>query len=305
MSEAEQFAIVAYGSVVLFTFYVYEWLLCVNEEVEMCKRMRISIPVIMYYLSRLSTLVFTIASLIASASLQLQLLPHFAPRPLWWINITKVLMVTSYTSLAPTSLLFFVRVWAIFSRSRMAQCLFTAMWAFTGIAPLALIWSETGPKCGTGLTVGKSFDTCLQNSVYMLFLFLLLVFHNTVVFVCVSRRLRYGAMGRRRYFRTYITGEGLQVVSRSLLRTGQLYYVVTMILIVIIAVSFWGQQDFFIKTSGFIPALYLIISSLLTCRVFRMLLLCTFDAEQSLGVRSADTEVIVLSSLPRAKTAYV
>jgi len=302
MSEAEQFAIVAYGSVVLSTVYVYEWLLCTDEEVEMGKRMPVNPPIIMYYMSRLSTLAFAVASIVASASLQLQLLPPSAPHPFWWFSVRKILMITSYTSLVPTSLLFFVRVWSIFSRSRMAQCFFTAIWAFTGIVPLILVWSEVGPSCGPGLEVGKPFDACLRNSIYMLFLFLALAFHNTVVFVCVSRRLRYAAVGREHWIRTYITGEGLQVVSRSLLRSGQLYYGVTMVLLVIMAVSFWAQYGFYVNRSGLVLAVYLTISTLLTCRVFRMLLLCTYDLDQSMGlVRSVDTEVIVLSSLPRTK----
>ncbi|KZP20033.1 hypothetical protein FIBSPDRAFT_862063 [Athelia psychrophila] len=136
---------------------------------------------------------------------------------------------------------------------------------------------------------------------YMLSLFLALVFHNTFVFVCVTREIGLGAFEGRHYTRSLITGEGFHVVSKSLLRSGQLYFGVTMTLIVPMAIMYWDVKTYWVDNSNLVPGTYVTVSCLLTCRVFRMLLLCRHRKEQSdRDIGTTEVAAMVMAAMVRA-----
>ncbi|KZP29726.1 hypothetical protein FIBSPDRAFT_1038745 [Athelia psychrophila] len=299
--ELLQYQIAAYGSVVIVTAFVQEWLLCVDEEVEMCKetRIRYSGPMLLYWLSRFATLLYVISNGIVSTHVQLVL--GAVPPPWWWFSVNKIWFWTLCISLVTTSLLFFIRVLAIFSRSLTTRILFTALWAVTGVAPHLLVWSNLGPKCSLGPGFALPFNSCLSSSMYMLSLFLALVFHNSFVFVCVTREIGLGAFEGMRYTRSLITGEGFHVVSKSLLRSGQLYFGVTMTLLVPMAVMYWDVKTYWVDNSNFVPGTYVTVSCLVTCRVFRMLLLCRHRKEQSdRDIGTTEVAAMVMAAMARA-----
>ncbi|KZP26307.1 hypothetical protein FIBSPDRAFT_351655 [Athelia psychrophila] len=207
---AQQAQIAAYASVACLTAFTLDWILSTEEEVDMYKRSRFSKPIITYSLARLSTAALLICSVVENTApflytdnLQITLYA------LWWI------------SGALTSLLFFFRVRAVFSRSAKAKLAFSVLWVLTALTPTPLLWKLNPHGC-TG--VEHSNKICYEKTWYSMAFFLVIIIHDTLVFVYVSRELSTSSATGKCNLCTLITGNGLHDVSKLLLRTGQLYY---------------------------------------------------------------------------------
>lgn len=131
-------------------------------------------------------------------------------------------IILFWISTASSSFLFIFRVLAVFHHSRTAKVLFTGLWVLSTVATVPLLFiGNTIAACNV---YPMTFKACPGLNIYIIILFLTVAFHNALVFVCVSHELTNNTATGRPNIRTLLTGDGLHTVSKSLLRSGQLYF---------------------------------------------------------------------------------
>ncbi|KZP15137.1 hypothetical protein FIBSPDRAFT_935376 [Athelia psychrophila] len=206
-------------------------------------------------------------------------------------------IITYCLARALTSLLFFFRVRAVFSRSPKAKFAFSVLWVLTTVA-MPLVWNFYQFKC---TDTEHSGTICKQSTWHSLVFFLIVIINDTLVFVYVSRELSSNSVTGKCNLRTLSTGDGLHYVSKLLLRTGQLYYSATASLIIIATIALLREVPFYI----IFLAMHQTISSVLACRVFRMVLLC----ERELGpnnreIQTAEVEAMLAAAMARDEVTH-
>ncbi|KZP19027.1 hypothetical protein FIBSPDRAFT_933082 [Athelia psychrophila] len=281
---AQQAQIAAYASVACLTAFTLDWILSAEEEVDMYKRGQFSKPIITYSLARLSTVALLVCSVVENTT------------PFSYIyNLQTTVYALWWISDALTSLLFFFRVRAVLSRSPKAKFAFSVLWVLTALTPTPLIQNLNSFWC-TGFE--HSNKTCDERTWYSLCFFLVIIIHDTLVFVYVSHELSNSSATGRCRLRTLITGHGLYEVSKLLLRTGQLYYGATVSLLIIAIIALLKELPFYIIFGSMHQA----IACALACRVFRMVLLCERELGPKNGeIRTAEVEAMFAAVMARAE----
>ncbi|KZP34189.1 hypothetical protein FIBSPDRAFT_923744 [Athelia psychrophila] len=309
-----QAQISAYVSIAVLAASVLDWLLSLDEEVEMCMRTGIRAPIVTYYLSRICTVAFVLfdchsyfvmtAPYIHGLTLSTEPLVgslfnmrlFCGPSEFW------AMMALWWASCAFDSLLFFFRVRAVFSRSRTAQIVFAVLWALLGVAPIPFVYSGLyyGAHC---MGVIATFKNCPAFSWFNFSMLLAAASYHTLIFVCISRELGKYTYDGKLNMRTLLTGDGLHAVAKSLLRSGQLYYMVTMGLLILQTVNIWAwdPNTWYASVTGLINQA---VSCSLSYRVFRGVLL----SERVLGpsmaeIRTADVEAMIMAVMVREEKA--
>ncbi|KAF7985072.1 hypothetical protein HWV62_8937 [Athelia sp. TMB] len=206
-----------------------------DDEVEICMRKGLNAPIITYFLARLTTLLYIVTyAAIAIYTAQPSAYtggdnPYTGG---WFVSLDTVSFVAWWVSSALTSLLFFFRVLAVFKHSRTKKVAFSVLWGLTGCATFPLLNTVAIPNlparaCQLYIEASKSIATinsCPERPWLAMILLILIALHNILVFVCISHELLGNNMiADARSIHTMITGKGLHPVSRSLLRSGQLY----------------------------------------------------------------------------------
>ncbi|KAF7983836.1 hypothetical protein HWV62_19105 [Athelia sp. TMB] len=150
----------------------------------------------------------------------------------WVAPVSMVSLVTWWICGALTSLLFLFRVFAVFKHSRAKKVVFTALWGLSGCATFALLNMVAIPKLPPGVCQLYidgfkpivAITSCPERSWLAMILLALVAAHNILVFISISHELLANNMlNGVSYMRTIITGNGLLPMSKSLLRSGQLY----------------------------------------------------------------------------------
>lgn len=132
---------------------------------------------------------------------------YWAVMALWWVTC------------ALDTLLFFVRVRAIFSRSGLAKIMFSVLWILVGVAPGPFLYGSEYPgNCPTN----SRFKSCPGFEWFEISMLLAIACYNIIILVCVSRELSRTLEGKLS-LRTLLTGKGLYNLSKALHRSGQLY----------------------------------------------------------------------------------
>ncbi|KZP26302.1 hypothetical protein FIBSPDRAFT_1040851 [Athelia psychrophila] len=280
----EEAQITAYASVACLTAFIFDCMLSIGEEVNIYQRGRLSKPVITYSLARLTTAAVLACSVAQNTAPSLYS-ESFAiiVYALWWISSSL------------TSLLFFFRVRAVFSRSPKTKFAFLVLWVLTTLAPIPLLWSLYPLGCPD---VGHRGNICNQKTWSAVFFFLVVMMHDTLVFVYVSYELSNSSVTGRCDLRTLATGNGLHNVSKLLLRTGQLYYGATVIILIIATIALLRSIPFYI----IFVSMHQVVSCVLACRVFRMVLLCDRELGPKNGeIRTAEVEAMVAAAIAGAE----
>ncbi|KZP24242.1 hypothetical protein FIBSPDRAFT_857291 [Athelia psychrophila] len=250
-------------------------------------RTGLNIPIVVYHVSRGTTLAFCIWAVLTSAgSVGTNI-----------FTTTRVVWCIRWASAASTSLLFFFRVRAVYCHSRPVVALFAVLWALILLTPIAglfgLIHNCDGSVCQDGNPLALTMDL----SIFL---------HDTLVFLCISHKIYGNAFSstplpksRTANFKRFFSGQGLYAVSKALLLSGQLYYALTIgVLIIAVPALYTG-----LPYSDVLEVLYVTLSSALACRVFRMLLLCTRETEDAtLSLRAVEAMPMAELSITADKT---
>lgn len=119
------------------------------------------------------------------------------------------------------SLLFFFRIRAVFSTSWMTQLFFFCTWL--GVFGGAL----TAPFGVDGVHIGTTMN-CVNSNVkaYSSAGSIVVALNDTMVFIAISVRLLMYSLADTwdERFKVFFSGRGMGNMSKSLLQTGQLYY---------------------------------------------------------------------------------
>ncbi|KAF7985065.1 hypothetical protein HWV62_8923 [Athelia sp. TMB] len=287
--------------------FMHEWMLCVDDEVEIYMRKGINAPIIIYFLARLTTLLYVATCAILSIYFgQPQAYVGTLYPEEWLIYVN---FIAWWICSAITSLLFFFRVLAVFKHSRTKKVLFSVSWGLTSCVSLPLLCMVTGPALPASLCEvygGESLSdvmtpSCPERPSVAMILLILVAAHNILVFISISHELLgNNSLAGVCNMRTMITGDGLLPMSKSLLRSGQLYVSVSFGLVFVTIVIYWEGNGWWALWSGISPAVECIIS----CRVFRALLLSERRAGESNAViRTEDVEEMVMAAMARADEA--
>ncbi|KZP11880.1 hypothetical protein FIBSPDRAFT_937235 [Athelia psychrophila] len=206
-------------------------------------------------------------------------------------------------AIASTSFLFFLRVRAVYRQSRTITILFGALWAVTASVGFGLGAFEIRGAERVPYTAYCTNTTIRYTSIPVMITFL----HDTMVFLAISYRLAADAMTAgdwRSRVLSIVTGKGLFSLSRSLMKGGQLYYLVTVVfffsnLVFVTAPSIhynWLRYD--------LTGLYLGVTNIMACLVFRGVALGQMEnASTQLGLTSTaingafQTDVLPLPQL--------
>ncbi|KZP19059.1 hypothetical protein FIBSPDRAFT_1045805 [Athelia psychrophila] len=274
--------------------YAYDWLLSISEEVQIASQSSLTWSITVYFLSRTSQLVCLLFAIAATEPVAN------------WVKCTTLfagLTMSASVAIASTSFLFFLRVRAVYRQSRTITMLFGALWAVTtsvgfGFSAFEIRGTERVPY-----TAYCTNSTIKYTSLPVMITF----FHDTMVFLAISYRLAADAVTAadwRSRVLSIVTGKGLFSLSRSLMKGGQLYYLVTVVfffanLVFVASPSIhynWLRYD--------LTGVYLGVTNIMACLVFRGVALGQMDdTSTQLGLTSTaingafQTDVLPLPQL--------
>ncbi|KZP23539.1 hypothetical protein FIBSPDRAFT_1042960 [Athelia psychrophila] len=239
--------------------YAYDWLLSISEEVAIVSQSSLTWSIAIYFLSRASQLVYLLLAMALTQPL------------LNWVNCTAFvagLTTSSSVAIASTSFLFFLRVRAVYLRSRTITILFGALWVVTssvriGFSALVVRDIERVPYIPYCTNTPIKYNTIPATMIFV---------YDTMIFLAISYRLAANAVAAgdwRSGILSVVTGKGLFSLSRSLMKGGQLYFLVTTVfffatLAMITSPSIhsnWPRYD--------LVGLYLSFTSMMACLIFR------------------------------------
>ncbi|KAF7985071.1 hypothetical protein HWV62_8935 [Athelia sp. TMB] len=232
---ANVYQISAYIMVATTVIFVHEWMLCMDDEVQMFMRKGLNAPIITYFLARLTTLSY-IATYAAIFISTIQPWAHIGNSNYdqggWAVSVDMVSFVAWWLCGALTSLLFVFRVLAVFKDSRTKKVAFSVLWGLTVCAIIPLLYSVTVPALPAsvcqvyieGSHPLVAITSCPERPALATILLILMAAHHVLVFISISHELLIGNIHIGvSNMRTLIAGSGLLPVSKSLLRSGQLY----------------------------------------------------------------------------------
>ncbi|KZP04186.1 hypothetical protein FIBSPDRAFT_878768 [Athelia psychrophila] len=238
--------------------YAYGWLLSISEEVAIASQSSLTWSIAIYFLSRASQLVYLLLAMALTQPLAN------------WVNCTAFvagLVTSAFVAIASTSFLFFLRVRAVYLRSRTVTTIFGALWVATAstsisFAALAARGVEHVPYSPYCTRTPLKHNT---TPVAMAFV------HDTMVYLAISYRLAADAVPAadwRSRVLSIVTGKGLFSLSRSLMKGGQLYYLATTVfffanLAMISSSTHYNRPDYNLI------GLYLGFTNMMACLIFR------------------------------------
>ncbi|KAF7969572.1 hypothetical protein HWV62_26871 [Athelia sp. TMB] len=194
------------------TMYTYDWLLSAAEEAAIVSaRGGLTWPLAVYFVSR------------ASEFTRSLLLVLFTTAQLHSCTPISALLGTVFVlSVASTSMMFLLRVRAVYLNSTRITTLFALMWL--GTVTLTVVTDlnmRADHQLGSRICIDEDLARYAAFPVYATF------FGDTMVFVAITYRLMAdAATGDDWHSRllSMVQGRGLRRLSRSLLQSGQLYY---------------------------------------------------------------------------------
>ncbi|KAH7910528.1 hypothetical protein BJ138DRAFT_1008626 [Hygrophoropsis aurantiaca] len=255
-SLAAQFEASCYLYVAVLGVFIWDWMTAFPDEYRMIRGRRIRVPVIIYYISRFSTLFWVVTNLV----MQVGSMPSCRP--------LRIVIGITYIFTSPsTSALFFFRVRAVFIHSRAAIVFFALLWLSVLGSSFVVPFTIQNQHIGN---TGRCINTDVNNVAAAPTAFNTL--YATLVFFAISFKLMSITVidsptwkDRIRYF---IRGDGLPRFSKLLFQSGQQYYFATfgtnMLLVVMIALR---------TTNPVLRAMFSVpcvaFESSMACRVFR------------------------------------
>ncbi|KAH8078389.1 hypothetical protein BXZ70DRAFT_659522 [Cristinia sonorae] len=236
--------------------WIWDTLMSLPEDVIMFRDHGATISDLVYILSRLASFGFITASLIFQVSNVGDC--HKLAKAIGWLGAL---------ALPLNSLLFFFRVRAVFNRSKIIVAAFALFWLGT------LGGALTAPFAVDGIHIGTT-KNCVNSNVksFASAGIIAAAANDTLVFLAISTQLMMYSLADTwsSRIKAFMKGQGLGHISKTLLQTGQLYYLATVGLNLVAAVVILTASVPPILRAMFsIPNLAL--QNAMACRVYRQL----------------------------------
>ncbi|KAJ7649157.1 hypothetical protein B0H17DRAFT_958693 [Mycena rosella] len=249
---AKQLQIAAYICVGTVAVSVWDILNNVTVEYRLFTSTKFGFPAVAYLLARLTSLEYQVHSSRAY--------------PLGRCGVAHRVIESFYpVALSSTCLLFFFRVRAVYARSRIVTAIFGVLWlavlgtAMTipfggdaipiGPTPYCLISATVAPYAGACATMASVYDTA--------------------IFIAISYRLvtnTYPVHTHKELLKALLSGAYLPSFSKSLFVDGQVYYMISVISMVVTLVVYANVSPVY---PGFLALPNLMLTSAMACRVYR------------------------------------
>jgi len=244
--------------------FVWDWVMSLEDEYRLLQG-GLSLPIVIYFLSRIGTLGFGITSVIFQAA------------PVSNCHVFQYIRGAFYIlAQFSTSSLFFLRVRAVCSNSRVITSFFGFMLIVNSVLTASVLQGIDGAQIGrTNICITTAIHTYASIPLVMY------TVYDTLVFLVISWNLVFQPIVGETWsarMRCFITGDGLSWLSKGLLQSGQLYYMVSVVLNIFMCVLVLTPN---------IPEVYrLVLSipsvalpSIVACRVFRTIKLAFIEQQ--------------------------
>ncbi|CAL1708181.1 unnamed protein product [Somion occarium] len=235
--------------------WLWDLLMGIPEDIRMFRKERVALSDVAYVLARIASGGFVTMSFL------------FAAAPL--SNCQTMINITGWFgafALPCNSMLFLLRIRGVFFNSRIITIIFSLLW-------LSTLASFTAPFTFTANNIGPT-DNCIITRVderSSAGFFSIGVF-DTMVFIAITIRILSfnPTISWSERLRTFWSGKNMGRVSRALLQTGQLYYLVTVggnILVMVIILNARVSATF----QGMSTVPNIALQNAMACKVFRLL----------------------------------
>ncbi|KAH8082421.1 hypothetical protein BXZ70DRAFT_959054 [Cristinia sonorae] len=236
--------------------WIWDTLMSLSEDFAMFRDHSIGISDVVYVLSRLASLGFITASLIFQVASVGDC--HKLAKAIGWLGVF---------GLSFNSLLFFFRVRAVFNRDKVIVGVFAVLWLGTSGAAL------TAPFAVDGIHIGTT-KHCVNSNVksFASAGIIATAANDTLIFLAISTQLVMYSLADTwtSRIKAFMRGQGLGQISKSLLQTGQLYYLATVGMNIVAAVVILtASVPPVVRAMFSIPNIAL--QNVMACRVYRQL----------------------------------
>ncbi|KIM88286.1 hypothetical protein PILCRDRAFT_771075 [Piloderma croceum F 1598] len=256
---ADPFQIICYGNVATFAAFTWDWLMAIPEEYNIICKAGFSWPNIMYFLSRFGTF----------GSCLLAMIYRIAP-----VDDCNALKYVEGMFLeigvAATSLLFFIRVRAVYNHSRIITASFGLLWLVVVSLHILILLGVKRDRI-------PYTRRCIEGPApkYTTVPIILTAVNDTLVFFAISYRMVSLAIASSTWSsraKSFFMGDGLLNLSKALLQGGQVYYFAT-IGVAITATALILSPEIPGVLKPILGSVYIALSSTMACRVYRAFLL--------------------------------
>ncbi|KAI0795924.1 hypothetical protein C8Q75DRAFT_711126 [Abortiporus biennis] len=235
--------------------WIWDFLMSLHEEYVLFSRSKVRIPAVVYLLARMASFAFILTALIFQVGSVDDC--HALAKAIGWFGGIAMPL---------NSLLFFFRVKAVFNHSRVMVTLFGLLW-------LATLGCISAPFAVDGIHIGTTRN-CVNSSVksYSSAGIIIVAVHDTLVFFAITFRLTSYSLADTwpEQVKTFFSGRGMGKMSKTLLHTGQLYYLATVGFNIVAAVIILAPSVPPVLRAMFsIPNVAL--QNAMACRVYRQL----------------------------------
>ncbi|KAF8154825.1 hypothetical protein B0H34DRAFT_538909 [Crassisporium funariophilum] len=248
---------------------IWDMLNNIGADYKLLTRYRITISMIVYFISRFASLAYLLATTILTSA------PVGHCAEIWkgvpWIYPIAV---------PATSLLFFLRVRAMYGGNKYIVAFFSFMW-------LAVVGGCLTSTQGVSLIAIGPTDYCINGSLapYVVASGIIPLVNDTFIFVAITWRLlqnSYAEATLKNGVKNILSGKHLPAFSRALLHDGQAYYLST------VGVNFMTVVIYSIPS---VPSVYrsifgvpnIMLMNVLACRVYRNTKFGVFKEEVTLN----------------------
>ncbi|KAK7679047.1 hypothetical protein QCA50_017991 [Cerrena zonata] len=255
----------------LFSTVIGAWLcdvfLAIRGEIQIVKRHKLSLPDIVYVLARIVSGGYVMCSwaFVAAAVNNC----HILAKTIGWFGAF---------ALPCNSLLFFLRVRAVFLHSNIIVFGFLILWLST-LSALTIPFTVNGAHIGTT-------KSCINSEIRKLTSAgtVATAVFDTMVFLAISFRILQLSLRdswKDRLFKSFLSGEGLGWVSKAVLHTGQLYFMATIGFNMLTVISVLSPTiPPVLRSTSSAPNVAL--QNAMACRVYRLLKLARPEDDLSL-----------------------
>ncbi|KAF8166292.1 hypothetical protein K438DRAFT_1984337 [Mycena galopus ATCC 62051] len=252
---ANQIQLTIYVYVGTLGAYIWDILCNLHNDYSLLTAHRVSLATGVYFFSRLWSLLYILGSTV------------YDTYPLKdCAALQKLPMIAYAIAVSANSLLFFLRARAIFDRNRIMVAAFFVLWlTVVGTAaatPTVIFGGNIGPTPYCTTVSGKPYAGAIGITPLI---------HDTVVFLSISWRLLGNSSrgyGGRVNVRGFLTGEYLPRFSKAVLQDGQIYYLSSVAMNLLIVIMFYNQHVAQLYRTMF-TVCNVLITNCMACLVFR------------------------------------
>ncbi|KAG6914154.1 hypothetical protein DXG01_002052 [Tephrocybe rancida] len=282
-----QTTIAAYGMVGSAGALIWDILSNINGEYKLLFRHKIGISTLVYFFSRQVFWLWACLNEMLNISYRLGVLVYvlmdviFQTAPLSNCHVIRKTVCGLYhIAFSSTSLLFFLRVRAVFKQNKLVVAFFGFLWLSVLGASLTVVNTAIAVRVGpTKYCSAKNIQQYASAAP------IAFAVNDTFVFVAISWRLIFNATrdGAKQGLKSMVRGEYLPTFSRALLKDGQVYYLyvrrpplrtclnLIQNLISSLAIVTWIRPTMFIsyRLIMMFTVMNVTLTNMMACRVFR------------------------------------